>query len=114
MTRELDTLYKLRELFSDSNRWCRKKYAINVEGEEVHPISSKAVSWCTIGAVEKCAFNKSTTIDEVTYLLKRTCYRIYENKDLSYVNDNLGLDAVKRVIEETITEREKHESIELG
>ena len=45
---------KIRELLTDESKWIKGCFAQDKRGEPVGTNSFGAVSWCLIGAVEKC------------------------------------------------------------
>ena len=42
------------DLLSDETRWCRGTFARNKDGYPVASDHADAVSWCLVGAVNKC------------------------------------------------------------
>lgn len=45
---------KIRELLSDESKWTKGFYARNAHGAIRPSKSEEAVSWCILGAIEKC------------------------------------------------------------
>jgi len=45
---------KIRELLTDESKWTKRFYAVDSNGEPLPPRSENAVSWCILGAINKC------------------------------------------------------------
>jgi len=106
---------KVLELLSDPSRWTRFATARTASGESLLSVLCKelkrrptnlelttdprAVSWCVIGAINKCYPDKSLEI-QITlraYLVRR------QDKGrtfLSSINDNSSYDAIMALIKE--------------
>ena len=45
---------KIRELLSDETKWTKGAFARTKDDVEIHSVSSYAVRWCLLGAMNKC------------------------------------------------------------
>lgn len=47
---------KVKELYSDPNRWAQGTEAKNEKGEPTYIFAEEAVAWCLAGAIDKCYY----------------------------------------------------------
>lgn len=56
-----ELLTKAKALIADPKHWTKGRYAIDAEGLNVGPGTSKAVCWCSVGAIEKVTHEEGVT-----------------------------------------------------
>lgn len=64
---------KVKELLSDPSKWCKGSYARTIEGERAYSsFSPDAVSWCILGAIDRCYVDRNNWKEIVDRLFAET------------------------------------------
>ena len=97
-----ELLTKAKALIADPKHWTQGWYARNAEGQVVGPNAPHAVCWCSIGAIDKAAYEEttySTNLAATRYLaeVSEECgYNIFE------FNDNSSHETVMKAWDKAI------------
>ncbi len=88
---------KIRDIFADPNRWCKRRFAQDAQGNPVLIQDPNAVCWCLAGALDLCypVDNRPSFMNVVG--------RIYDKigtVSISLWNDKHGYDKVKALVDE--------------
>ena len=97
-----ELLTKAKAVIADPKHWTQGWYAKDAEGKSVGPRKPDAVCWCSLGALEKVAY------EEGTYSIRLTTARYLDMvADECYngipgLNDNSSHEAVMKAWDEAI------------
>ena len=61
---------KISELLDNPNKWCQGTYARDAKGQPSDTLSHTTVSWCIIGAMDRCEYTTDETRDLEHKLIK--------------------------------------------
>jgi len=85
---------KIKELLSDKSKWTQKAYARDIHGDALgHGSSQFAVSWCLVGAMEKC-YPDFNVVDDIVSKIHRKV------GGPAIFNDSHTFEEVKQLVEE--------------
>lgn len=90
-----------RERLASRERWARREYAVDVNGNTAPPTSSTAVAWCAAGALFVCESPRPRSVGEAMKVLDLVARSLF-GLGVTQVNDELGYDAVLRMYDEAI------------
>lgn len=109
MTTIREALIATRDLLSDPARWTRGAVAKRADGQIVDITDPEACRFCTVGGLNKVAGDTECLFDECYSELQKTSAAMYpsetdhgEPTDPIDVNDNIGHEAVIRMLDLTI------------
>lgn len=86
---------KAYELLADKSKWTQHAFARDAQGEECSSISSTAVCWCAIGAINRCYPTDGARLNAKA---KARDHEHQREGSLSVVNDIDGYDAIMDVL----------------
>lgn len=92
---------KAHELLSDRSKWTQGELARNCDGCSCDPESDEAVAFCAIGALVKCYGHQSVEYYENLRAARRNAAKLFHEEQVMWVNDEIGYEAVMRVLRET-------------
>lgn len=90
---------KAHELLADESKWTTGSYARKANGAPVHFDSPEAVCWCAAGAIWKCS-GTTKRYSQAMAKARKITERDYPGRFLEGVNDNIGYEAVLKVLRE--------------
>lgn len=98
-----ELLTKAKAVISDPKHWAQGWYAKDAKGQSVGPRKPEAVCWCSLGALEKVAYEENAhgARFEATRYLSRVAAECGYGVIPDF-NDNSSHEAVMKVWDETI------------
>lgn len=98
-----EILIKAKAIISNPDKWTQGAFARNYDGEEVSPISSQAVCFCSIGAL-KASVGKDQSEVTMFYLVNARDYLMKATPDgyIAVFNDEHTHEEVMAVWDKAI------------
>ena len=98
-----ELLTKAKAVIADPKHWAQGWYAKDAKGQSVGPRKPDAVCWCSLGALEKVAYEEDTyktCLAATGYLFKVSAECGYIG--IPYFNDNSSHEAVMKAWDKAI------------
>ena len=98
-----ELLIKAQAVIADPEHWTQDWYAHNAEGQDVGPSTPDAVCWCSLGALEKVAYEENTYA--ARFAATRCLFEVSAECGYSGIadfNDNSSHEAVMKAWDKAI------------
>lgn len=89
----VEVLVKAREILSKEENWTRENYARDEDGEPVYFDSSKAVSFCSIGAVATSGYSAEyvSALEALEMVVKPTPIIVFNDAESTSHKDVMAM-----------------------
>lgn len=74
-----EVIGKVRALLSEPRRWCRWSLARTAQGRHCSVHSNEAVSFCLLGAIERCCEQNRSLIEDITVHLNNILFSFHQH-----------------------------------